>query len=146
MKIPIPCLRCVGLICLILAAPVRSAADQSSGLYDSNDILALTLRAPLAELLRQKEGAVVDGALHLEDGTRVPVRLTTYGKSRLRECDVPPLKMTVDANAARETPFEGEPVLRVVTHCRLGAHAHRQPRGQSRDAADGRCETTSAYH
>lgn len=117
MKPPISCLRCVWLTSLILAVPVRSAA-QSTGLYDRNDILPLTLRAPLAALLRQDEGAEVDGTLHLEDGTSLPVRLTTYGKSRLRECDLPPLKMTADADAARETPFEGEPTLRVVTHCR----------------------------
>ncbi len=117
---------CLAGMALVVPAPCVAAGTPS--LFDSHELLRLTLAAPLATLLAETGGsspvgeqtghAEVAATLGLEDGRRVPVKLTTYGKSRQRECDLPPLKMSVEPAAAVDTPFEGEGTLRVVTHCR----------------------------
>lgn len=100
-------------------APAQPVEAEPPSLYDGTQALSLTLEAPLAELLRQpEEDTAVAATLRLADGASVPVALATYGKSRLEECDVPPLKMTAEAEAARGTPLSGLETLRLVTHCR----------------------------
>lgn len=110
-------LLCLAGMTLVVLAPC--AAARTPGLYDSHELLRLSLTAPLTALLQEAGGDTrVKATLALEDGRKVPVRLTTYGKSRQRECDFPPLMMSMEPEAAVDTPFEGAGPLRVVTHCR----------------------------
>ena len=100
-------------------SPTPASTEESSSLYDSLEILQVTLEAPLRALLRRRgQGTWVDARLRLENDESVPIQLTTFGKSRLLECDVPPLEMAVEPDAARLTPFQGQSTLRVVTHCK----------------------------
>ncbi len=102
-------------------APSAAAgpAAEMPGLYDSHEMLQLTISAPLMTLL---EGAGEDNGVSatvaFEDGRSVAIKLKTYGKSRRRECDLPPLKLDIELDSALGTPFEGAGPLRIVTHCR----------------------------
>jgi hypothetical protein len=70
--------------------------------------------------MRQAGGASdVSGRVELSDGTSVPISLNKYGISRLRECDLASLQITVEADDVRGTLFEGRRMLRLVTPCRL---------------------------
>jgi hypothetical protein len=62
----------------------------------------------------------VEGALELEDGTSVPMRCSTYGISRLRECQLPSMLIELEPGVGAGTPFAGHEVLRLVTPCKMG--------------------------
>lgn len=102
---------------LASAAPV--AAARPPALFAQDDLVELTLEAPLRELARgrPREGDL-QAIVRLADGSELPVRVTTYGKSRLRICALPPLQLAVTPATAVGTPFEGLESVRLITHCR----------------------------
>jgi hypothetical protein len=106
---------------LFLACVSRGVSVGAEGtLFADDEVLDLTIQAPFTRLMRQAGGAPdVSGSLELSDGTSVPVSLNKYGISRLRECDLASLQITVEAEAAHGTLFEGRKILRLVTPCRL---------------------------
>jgi hypothetical protein len=109
----------VTLLFMACVAWCASVGAEGS-LFADSEVFDLAIHAPLMKLMRQEAGAPdVSGSLELPDGTSVPVSCNKYGISRLRECDLASLQFTVDANGARGTPFEGRPILRMVTPCRL---------------------------
>jgi len=61
----------------------------------------------------------VAGRLEFADGTSIPMTCNKYGISRLRECHLASLEITVEADDVYGTPFEGRENLRLVTPCRL---------------------------
>ena len=111
-----------GLVLLAWVAWAQSAAAASDRLFIDDEVLHVTLRAPLTSLMRQERSAPdVPGSLQLGDGTAIPVTCNKYGISRLRECQLASLKITVGAEVVDGTPLEGLDVLRLVTPCRLAA-------------------------
>jgi hypothetical protein len=101
-----------------VSCSVFAGADQP--LFADNEIFDLTIHAPFTRLMRHaKSAADVVGSLELSDGTSIPMTCNKYGISRLRECDLASLQITVEADDVRGTPFEGRQILRVVTPCRL---------------------------
>jgi hypothetical protein len=104
------------LACISWAVSVGA----EGALFADDEVFDLTIHAPFTRLMRQAGGAPdVSGSLELSDGTSVPASLNKYGISRLRECDLASLQITVEADAAHGTPFEGRKILRLVTPCRL---------------------------
>jgi hypothetical protein len=109
----------LGLLFVVCTASNRSVAAGEL-IFDADDVFDLTIRAPFTRLMRQAGGATdVAGSLELADGTSVPMLCNKYGISRLRECDLASLAITVDDADVRGTPFEGLDILRLVTPCRL---------------------------
>jgi len=95
--------------------------DAGESLFAGDEIFEINLRVPLSKLMRQAKNAPgVSGSLELDDGTSVPMTCKKYGISRLRECQLASLAMTVTENDVLDTPFEGQRTLRLVTPCRLG--------------------------
>jgi hypothetical protein len=100
--------------------------EAGESLFASDEILEIAIRVPLLELMRQaKDAPGVDGNLELADGTSIPMTCNKYGISRLRECQLASLAMTVTEDDVFGTPFEGQRTLRLVTPCRLGGDFDR---------------------
>ncbi len=94
--------------------------EAGESLFASDEIFDLTVRVPLSKLMRQaKDASGVNGSLELDDGTSIPMTCNKYGISRLRECQLASLVITVEENDVHNTPFEGRQTLRLVTPCRL---------------------------
>jgi hypothetical protein len=109
----------VTLLYVVCVAWSVSAGAEGS-LFADDEAFDLTIHAPFTSLMRQAGGASdVAGSLELSDGTSVPISCNKYGISRLRECDLASLQITVEAKEIRGMPFEGRRVLRLVTPCRL---------------------------
>ena len=109
-------------VTLVFTACVAWGASVGAegSLFADDGVFSLTLHAPLTRLMRQEAGASdVSGTMELSDGTSVPISLNKYGISRLRECDLASLQITVEAGDVRGTVFEGREILRLVTPCRL---------------------------
>lgn len=109
----------VTLLYVACVAWTASAGAEGS-LFTDDEIFDLTINAPFSRLMRQTgDDPDVSGTLELSDGTSVLMSCNKYGISRLRECDLASLQITVDVNEADGTPFEGRKILRLVTPCRL---------------------------
>ena len=109
-------MRTLLLIVVMIAWALPAPAEER--LYDGDDVLPLTIHGPLAKLSRSAEDADdVPGHLELEDGTSIPMKFTKFGISRLRECGVPSLTITLDPDLVRGTVFEGQRKLWLVTPC-----------------------------
>ena len=111
-------LRVTPLFLACVTCGVSAGAEGS--LFADDGVFDLTIHAPFTRLMRQAvSSSDVSGSLELSDGTSVPMSCNKYGISRLRECDLASLKITVEANDVLGTPFEGRQILRLVTPCRL---------------------------
>lgn len=126
-------LRSRALAVLLVLTPSGLAQAQQDGdqppepapLFQSDEVLSLTVRAPLKTIFREREqdSEYHPGQLSFEsrDGERVTldVRLKTRGKTRLmsRICRFPPLRVDFRRSQVPGTPFEGQNNLKVVTHC-----------------------------
>jgi len=110
----------IGLVLLVWVVWGQLAVAGGDRLFVDDEVLDVTLRAPFTSLMRQEKSAPdVAGSLELGDGTAIPVTYNKYGISRLRECQLASLVITVDTGDVEGTPFEGLHVLRLVTPCRL---------------------------
>jgi len=105
---------------LLVMSAISSAphSDAEESVYASDDVLHLTIHGPLAKLARSaKDADDVPGLLELEDGTKIEMTFTKFGVSRLHECGVPSLAITLEPDLIRGTPFEGQRRLWLVTPC-----------------------------
>jgi hypothetical protein len=111
----------LGVTVLLAVCVTWSATVGAEGpLFADDSVFDLAISAPLTRLMRQAaDAADVSGRMELADGTSVPISLNKYGISRLRECDLASLHITVAADDVAGTVFEGREILRLVTPCRL---------------------------
>lgn len=110
------------VILLLLLFPLVIRAD-GLPLFDTDESLDIVLEFPVRSVLRHAaERPVVDAMAHYVNSAgetvSLPVQISTRGKSRLEACRFPPLSLTVKKKSARETIFEGQKALKIVTHCR----------------------------
>lgn len=108
---------------LLSASPEPPPTEQR--LFDSLDVLGVTLEAPLGTILREREreerprhpGTIryvgTDGEVAL------PVEVKTRGGYRRMRihCRFPPLRVQFERGAAKGTLFRGQRRLKLVTHC-----------------------------
>ena len=104
------------------AAPAPSV----SSVFGSDAPLTMTIRTDLRALLRDRgddrkdhPGVVrvarADGGV---DSAAIQLRTRGIFRRRPSVCGFPPLRMGIGRRAARNTPFEGERRIKLVTHCR----------------------------
>jgi hypothetical protein len=93
-------------------------------LFTDNEPLTIELVAPIADLLQmtdRDDREWLDAEMTYTDGSGVsqtlPLRVSTRGRFRLRECQFPPVRLRFRGREARETLFEGQDRIKVVTHC-----------------------------
>lgn len=111
------------LIALLAAAPLCAA---QTALFSSDGLLAITIETGMNTIVRKAEDRpVVDGVLHYvdDDGGQVtvPLTMTTRGKSRLEYCSFPPLSINFKKKQVKDTLFEDQKKLKIVTHCKNGS-------------------------
>jgi hypothetical protein len=114
----------IGIALLALAAMPSFAA---APLFDADDTVSFTLVAPFARMLKEKPGDYRDAEVIWTDANgkevHIPARVKGRGFSRMKKdiCQFPPLLLEVAADKTPDTPFEGETLLPLSTHCtRLG--------------------------
>jgi hypothetical protein len=95
-------------------------------LFESTQVLHLTIRAPLkslsSELARPDH---VAGSIELTDGVVIPVSIQPYGTSRPQRCTMPLFKLEIENGDTDGSVFEGLDVLRLVTPCHLSSSCDR---------------------
>jgi hypothetical protein len=108
---------------IILVAFVVLANNASADLlFESSDVLNVTIEAPMRQLIKKMERKPeFDAVLRYQDESGneqvLPVKLATRGNSRLEACEFPPLRLIIDTGQAGGTLFAGQHKLKMVTQC-----------------------------
>ncbi len=91
---------------------------QASPLFEDDAVIDIELIGPLGTLI---DGASTDPELPFTlraDGVEHQIQVRLRGKSRLRVCHFPLLRLNFVASAVGDTVFEDQDKLKLVTHCR----------------------------
>ena len=117
-------LRPIGMLLLITAG----AANGQQLLFESTDTLALTIEAPMRELIvKRREKPEFDAQVTYQSETgqlrSLPARIESRGNSRLDTCDFPPIRIEFAPADVGGTPFEGQRRLKMVTPCNQSSKA-----------------------
>jgi len=111
-------------VCLIVL--VSAVASPASKLFESGDILNLTLEYNVKEFAKDRgdSRSYHPAKLSYVDSTgstvSLDVRIKTRGKLRRQflKCQVPPYKMKFNKTQTKGTIFEKQKTIKLVTHCK----------------------------
>jgi hypothetical protein len=95
-------------------------------LFESNETIALTIEAPMRELIRYRKqkneyDAVVTWTEESGATVSIPAKLKPRGNHRLATCDFPPLRIEFASEDTVGTVFEGQHRLKMVNPCGRGS-------------------------
>jgi hypothetical protein len=123
------------IIGLILAGSLAGAAIADDGLplFASDDTLHITIEGPLTTLIRERsteeyyEGVLrFPGADGAEKALDLKFRARGNYRRRKSTCRFPPVRLNLKKKQATGTVFEGQNILKLVTHCRPGSSKYEQ--------------------
>lgn len=104
---------------LVGALLLNCATDlYASPLFDTDAVLDVALRGPLASVIVDTEDRVERSFAIDADGAEHPVKVRVRGNSRVRVCEFPPLRLNFRQADVAQTVFAGQDKLKLVTHCR----------------------------
>lgn len=94
-------------------------AVQSSAapLFDGDDVLEIQLSGPFATLIDEKFDRDELPFVLRADGVVHNIDIRTRGKSRMRKCGFPPLRLDFAIGDTGGTLFQSQDKLKLVTHC-----------------------------
>lgn len=103
-----------------LLAPLATGA---SPLFDDSSILEVQLTGPLTSVLRGARQRVELPFTVTVDGVTTELEVRVRGKSRLKLCRFPPLRLNFSDSEAVSPLFDGLGKVKLVTHCNSGRKA-----------------------
>ena len=103
------------VLSLLLFLPASLPAES---LFGSNDVLDVRIAGPFSSLIRHKEQRKESPFVLTTDGVDQSIFIRVRGKSRVRVCDFPPLRLNFKAREVSGTIFAGQDKLKLVTHCK----------------------------
>jgi len=118
----VPARQVVVPLCCLLALAPRTGSGQVP-LFQEAAPLTLRLEGDFKGLFRDRgeERAEHPALLHFSSGTdsaSVKVELRTRGIFRLKNCTFPPIRIDLPTGKVKNTVFDGQDKLKMVTHCR----------------------------
>lgn len=128
------------LICPILTGTWICAQDVSSksdvlpkSLFQSDEPLFLTLSMDVKTVIRdieEKESHLAEISYTDQEGNNVklPIKIKVRGNFRKNpvNCDFPPLRLNFSSSTVKNTIFEGQDKIKLVTHCRSRKDLYEQ--------------------
>lgn len=125
--------KCVSIGVLLVLCAAGAVATETP-LFDSSELLDVTITAPLGELLRDLDPEPKDRPAKLQytDNTGVThtfdIGVRQRGKTRRAPdlCKFPPLRINFKTKTTAETIFAGQDKLKLVTHCQDNRKLYQQ--------------------
>lgn len=119
---------------LLVGAPSGYlTAEEDLPLFASRDTLEITIEGPLKTLIRERsKEEYYDGVLRYTDADgaeqALDLQFRARGNYRRRKstCRFPPVRLNLKKKQVEGTIFEGQNVLKLVTHCRPGSSKYEQ--------------------
>jgi len=116
----VPFKGCISGLLLAWAALAVAPQLHASVLFEEDAPLEISLTGPMGTLVEEKEERIEMPFTLSTGGREVGVLIRSRGKSRMRVCDFPQLRMNFDGATTAGTPFEGQDKLKMVVRCRKG--------------------------
>jgi hypothetical protein len=107
----------IRLLCAWIAL-TAVAQLHAAALFEDDSPLQIELSGPMGTLIA---GGEQDTELPFRlrvDNHQLEIQVKPRGKSRLRVCDFPPLRLNFEGANTTGTPFEGQEKLKLVVRCR----------------------------
>ncbi len=108
------------LIALMTGSPAWAAAGEKP-LFESSDVIRLTITGPLSAIARSRSFEARPGTIAVAGtGPPLPILLSARGINRRTAdtCQFPPLRVRFAGAPPEQSPFVGQKSLKLVTHCR----------------------------
>lgn len=135
---PLHYLSFVIFLSVLLGPPVASAqempaeGEQDEGLkparlFEREDTLNVTIRAPWRDVLRKKRSndpypGQLEYTDELGNSVTLPLTVERRGIKRQEVCSFPPIRLRFEKEDIKGTTFRGQDSLKMVTHCEKGAN------------------------
>ena len=118
---------------ILIATWLLTAAAPALGdapLFASDEVLNLSIEAPMRDLIRfKKRKGEYDAIVRYVDRSGAEVslaaKISARGNARLDACDFPPIRVEFDPDQTAGTIFEEQKRLKMVTHCQSGRDGKR---------------------
>jgi hypothetical protein len=112
-----------GALVVLLVNTAHAQDYITRPLFSEDSALALTIEAPFRRLAREADDREeLDGIVRYRNAAGrefvLDAEIRVRGKSRLRECDFPPLRVDFDRSELDGTVFSGQNHLKLVTLCK----------------------------
>lgn len=107
----------------LLLLLLQGGCAHATTLFDSDALLDVELSGPFHSLIGERTRRLELPFSLSANGVEHAVTLRVRGKSRLRVCDFPPLRIEFPADVAASSVFSGQRNLKLVTHCSAGRRA-----------------------
>jgi hypothetical protein len=90
----------------------------AGSLFDDDAVLDVLLSGPLSTLFDDRRQRSELPFVASFDGSRLQVDVSVRGRSRLRVCEFPPLRLDFGEETAVDSPLAGQGRVKLVTPCR----------------------------
>jgi len=111
-------LRRRAVILLAAALFVFLSRANASPLFEDDTVLEINLTGPLSSLIKEKKNRPELPFTLSAKGIEHSIGVRIRGKSRIRVCDFPPLRIDFAQDGTEGTLFTGQDKLKLVTHCK----------------------------
>jgi hypothetical protein len=89
----------------------------ASTLFDSDEVLEIHITGPLGQFIDERYDRE-ELPFELRAGDEVhTIEIRSRGKSRMRACTFPPIRLDFASDEVAGTQFQGQDKLKLVTHC-----------------------------
>jgi hypothetical protein len=102
----------------LLALLCIAVHSNASPLFDDNAVIDVELIGPIGSLIKKKDDSTEVPFVLKANGVEQQVQIRVRGKSRLRFCKFPPLRLNFSDSDTEQTVFAGQDKIKLVTHCR----------------------------
>lgn len=106
-------LTCVAPLVMLTFA----ASAFATPLFDDSAVIEIELTGPISSVIANKSSRDELPFVLRANGVEHDVYLRTRGKSRMRVCDFPPLRIGFSGNDTADSVFAGQTQLKLVTQC-----------------------------
>ncbi len=97
-----------------------SSMAGASPLFEGDEVIDVELTGPLSQLIDNKDSRNEFPFTLRANGVSLEVKARVRGKSRLRVCNFPPIRLNFEGAGDKPTVFAGQQKLKLVTHCGIG--------------------------
>ena len=101
-----------------LLCSCTAVASPPERLFDAEDVLSIELRGPLQTTMEDKRNPGSRKFVLTAGEREFEVSVKLRGNSRIRACRFRPLRLDFSATDTKDSIFEGQGRLKLVTHCR----------------------------
>ena len=121
------------ILCLIALSVAGDALGKADPLFDSNDMLKVTISAPFKRILQtrtleEEEDGTFTYTTEAGQEQQFSIKIRARGKSRREPstCNVPPIRLNFKKSETKDTLFDKQDKLKLVTHCKSDSVVHEQ--------------------